>query len=1083
MSAEHPDGRRPVSSLTSLRASAGEERWRHDLALVRASSLYDPDWYLRTYRDVRLLGADPAEHYLRYGARIGRSPGPLFDGVRYLKEYPDVRKSGVNPLLHYLVHGRHEGRIPRRLERVRVKDPEAHLRHVAASGLTGQPQRMFASYDFAAEEEFLDCVETIRAAGMESEPPLVTVVMPTYDRGRLIGRAIESVLAQTHRSLELLIVDDGSTDESLEVIQCFDDPRVRVFHQDHRGVSAARNVGLANARGDWIFYLDSDNRWPPHFLAAMLSYLSTSGQACGYSGIAVEDDRGAITGYRGEPFDWEACFKGNYVDLNAFCHQRSLYDRLGGFDESLRRMVDWDLILRYTRQARPAYAPFIGCYYRDSQADQTRISISQPIAYRGIVQAKNRMDAPTPERIAQALQLRFAIKIPAPFDKRKEWGDFHFADSLKASLERLGHTVAIDFLGDWYTRPVNHDHVVIVLRGLTAYEPRRGHINLLWNISHPDQVAYEEYAAYDRVYLASLSYPALLRRIIDTPVGTLLQCADTGRFPFIGAAGPGTGLLFVGNSRNEYRRIVRWAIEADADLAVYGTRWKGFIDDRYIAGDNIENIELASHYASAAGVLNDHWDSMRDFGFVSNRIFDAISCGGRVISDAVPAISRLFPDDVVQVDSATGLRAAAAGRPVVAEQRRRAAEYVGAVHSFDARARAICNDVLHQLGLPAIHSVPDPLPATEAPRLQAGLLLQHGRRGPTSSGYIRLIAPLTVDASHARVDLWLLDGPDDPRVEQCDVCIVQRVAIPDQSCAKQLTDRLRAASIPLVVDTDDAFALLEAEHPEAGAYHGKDAALRHLMTKAAEVWFSTERLRACYPEASVHGAVVANGLDPRLWRDYRKPRRVLASGEMLELLYMGTATHDADFALLLPALDHLHARYPGRFRVTAIGALRQPPERPWLHLQAPPRGQDDYPRFARWLSRQGPFDVGLAPLVDNVFNACKSDIKFLDYSALGILSMVSEVPAYAGTAGARGLALCVPNTDEDWFASLESVLVRLGDFEEIARRAEEYVWSERSTLRDDIAARLLGVVAARRCQREGVYKGACSGGPIGAGPR
>lgn len=1024
------------------------------LAQLARSELLDAQWYLARYRDVALLKMDPAEHYLRLGARIGRSPGPRFDGPRYLAENPDVAAAGSNPLLHYLAIGRSEGRLSYAIDRPPIADPVAWLQALADAKVEGKPQRMFASFDTGVEQDFVECLAKV-AAGVSL--PTVSVVMPAFNRERSVARAIESVRAQSHSAWELLVVDDGSTDRTIAIVESYaSDPRIRLLRQQHRGVSAARNMGLEHASGDWVFYLDSDNRWTDGFLANMLRYLVTVGRECGYSSIAVEDDGEVVTGYRGEPFDWDACLHGNYVDLNAFGHTRALYQRLGGFDESLRRMVDWDLILRYTKQVAPAYAPFLGCLYRDSKLDQVRISVSQPIAYRSVVQTKNRLASPSAPELARHLSLPIAIKIPAPYDKRHAWGDFHYAESLKASLERLGHRVVIDFLGDWYGRPASAEQVVIVLRGLTAYEPRPGQVNILWNISHPDQVTYDEYAAFDCVYVASLSYPALLQPVLDagapgTPVQTLLQCTDTARFHPVanlqGDAAAG-GVLFVGNSRNEYRRLVRWAVEAGASVRVHGGRWEQFLPAGLVAGGNIDNHELARYYQGADVVLNDHWDSMRDFGFVSNRIFDVLAAGGRLVSDPVPSIDLLFGDRVRQVDSAGELSqvlAAMAAEPDDGDERHDAARHVARLHSFDARAAAICNDVLGFLGLPRVHA--DAVTGSEvlasARRVRIGLLLQAGRRGPTSSGFIRLVAPLTTDGAQARIEIRILASVDDPALAGCDLCIVQRVAVDRVDDAQRLVDRLESNGTPLLVDNDDAFSLLDASHPEAAAYREKDAALRHLLARARQAMFSTDELRRAYGDVAPRAAVVANTLDPRLWRDYRKPRRALGAAGCVQLLYMGTATHDADFEMILPALDRLHADHPGRFRLTVVGALRQAPVRDWLQLLPVPAKAGDYPRFVRWLGAQGPFDVGLAPLVDGPFNACKSDIKFLDYSALGLLSLLSDVPAYASVASRPGLAVLVSNAG--WHAALEDVVLGRVDMEGIAARAADYVWAERAS--------------------------------------
>ena len=422
-------------------------RTPEDEDAILASGLFDGVWYAARYRDVAWLGMDPFVHFLQVGAAIGRSSGPSFDAARYLRENPDVATAGLNPLLHYLRRGRAEGRLAHPVDRRPVGAPVDFLEAAARRTLQGKPVGIFRNFDLELESEFLDCVEAMVALNPPGWPTgLASVVMPTRNRASLIGRAIESVLAQSHVDWELLVVDDGSSDETPEVLGRFtDDPRIRLFWLDSRGVSAARNVGLAHARGNWIFYLDSDNRWCSGFLRTMLAYLETTGRACGYSGIALEDAQEAVRGYRGEPYDWAACLESNYVDLNSFCHRRSLVDDLGNFDERLRRMVDWDLILRYGKASHPAYAPFVGCVYREDPDDHSRISVSGPLAYRSVVQAKNRTGASDPREIATAMRLDFAIRTAVPFDRRMEWGDFHFAESLKGALEVLGHTATVRF--------------------------------------------------------------------------------------------------------------------------------------------------------------------------------------------------------------------------------------------------------------------------------------------------------------------------------------------------------------------------------------------------------------------------------------------------------------------------------------------------------------------------------------------------------------------------------------------------------------------------------------------------------------
>jgi len=105
-------------------------------------------------------------------------------------------------------------------------------------------------------------------------------------------------------------------------------------------------------------------------------------------------------------------------------------------------------------------------------------------------------------------------------------------------------------------------------------------------------------------------------------------------------------LLFVGNSRRVYRKILRDLLPTDHNLSVYGADWDRLIDKKYIKGKHIPNNELHQAYSSCKILLNDHWEDMREKGFISNRIFDGIACGAYIISDSVAGLDELFGNRV-----------------------------------------------------------------------------------------------------------------------------------------------------------------------------------------------------------------------------------------------------------------------------------------------------------------------------------------------------------------------------------------------------------------------------------------------------
>jgi hypothetical protein len=298
--------------------------------------------------------------------------------------------------------------------------------------------------------------------------------------------------------------------------------------------------------------------------------------------------------------------------------------------------------------------------------------------------------------------LRWAIKTGVPEGVDGDvWGDLFFARDIAAALEALGHEVIIDRLATATRDQSDYlDDVCVTIRGLHAIPPNPAAINVLWVISHPDLVSDEELGRYDLVFAASSTWAAERTRP-ERPVLELLQATNPGRFS-PGGADPTlrSDVLFVGNSRDIFRPIVRDAIAAGADITIYGGGWEPFVDERAIAATSLDNDSLPSAYRSARIVLNDHWDDMRDSGFISNRIFDAVASGARVVTDPVDGISEIFGDAVTTYSNEEELKAILTGDARGADDARlRAAQHIAAEHSFQRRAEVLVASVLTQLNV------------------------------------------------------------------------------------------------------------------------------------------------------------------------------------------------------------------------------------------------------------------------------------------------------------------------------------------------------------------------------------------------
>ncbi len=223
---------------------------------------------------------------------------------------------------------------------------------------------------------------------------LVSIIMPAYNRSETIGRAIDSVLKQRYTHWELIVVDDGSTDNTRDMVQTFSqrNGNIRYVAIPHAGVSAARDKGLQESRGEIIAYLDSDNEWSPEYLLFMVHALADSKRLCGYCALRIVDhnDHGFET-IRARGYDYEALTHNNYIDINIFVHHREAFKRLGGFDHDLKRWVDWDLILRYVKRYEPVVVPIVlATYHRKKSLQQ--ITLEEPETYKYKVLNKHLID-------------------------------------------------------------------------------------------------------------------------------------------------------------------------------------------------------------------------------------------------------------------------------------------------------------------------------------------------------------------------------------------------------------------------------------------------------------------------------------------------------------------------------------------------------------------------------------------------------------------------------------------------------------------------------------------------------------------
>jgi len=952
---------------------------------------------------------------------VGRTPRSVAQWLTLLKTPGSVDELG--PFFSLARAGQIEGEKPfdtfRRF--VRQMDDDTVLPTVDGQDVTWREARellehrtrLFSAQNLRtqrrARDEWDDEVEAAFRAELAASPvepapgrtpgdaPFISVVMPAYNRAHVIVAAVESVVAQTLEDWELVVVDDGSTDETAAVVRQLAeaDPRIRLVSQPKSGVSVARNAGIAASRGELVAFIDSDNEWRADYLEVSSAGMAHYGVPVTYTGIKRYEDHGRIQ-YVGVQAGRDYLLDGlSFVDLNVLMVRRDLLVEVGGFDESLRRWVDYDLVLRLMLEHDARYLPIIGVDYEHEEATVGRITTSERSTWREVVLSKylvdwDAVDAAAPDRVdgrtsvllnardgwqdvvpavrsllteadrdgldvevvivdkastrdfsavvaavfardprvvlvreandrkpalsldiafalstgshvlvmsptavgrrgwlsallggltpevsgalavvldaegavgasgvvfagdravprsflrgqpledllrsgrrdfsagtASALLLRaddlrrvrgfrphfggalydvdlclrlgggersfrlvheavlqdgalrddsrlavdaeassafaefwagrqpaadhedglaaagltatswrvdtqvgldpparrlvrfaplresvpllgrlpgaprrWAIKISSPAAPRGDaWGDTFFADDLRRALEATGNEVVVDRVEGHFRRSRDVDDVVLTIRGLAKVPPQPGAVNVLWVISHPDLVSDDEIRSYDLVYAAGAEWARRAADRTGVDVRPLLQATDPSRFsPDSALPGSGADVVFVGTPRKAMRPVVADALSVGVEPSIYGHGWEGYVDPRLVKADFVGPAEVGALYRGAGVVLNDHWADMARYGFLSNRLFDAVAAGARVVSDDVVGLRDVFGDAVSTYSDAADLGALLTGvRPLPTEQELMAAsELVRAEHSFAARAATLDADV------------------------------------------------------------------------------------------------------------------------------------------------------------------------------------------------------------------------------------------------------------------------------------------------------------------------------------------------------------------------------------------------------
>ena len=255
--------------------------------------------------------------------------------------------------------------------------------------------------------------------------------------------------------------------------------------------------------------------------------------------------------------------------------------------------------------------------------------------------------------------------------------------------------------------------------------------------------------------------------------------------------------------------------------------------------------------------------------------------------------------------------------------------------------------------------------------------------------------------------------------KDCDLLVVQRVALSDEEVACQLLEHCQKSGILTVYETDDHLFGLPANHSEATKYNRSVPAAKLFVEHADMVIASSECLKDNLLMYNKNVKVIPNALDERLWRSAGPTPEKIAEPK-IRILYMGTYTHLNDLLIVEKPMKELLERWGGKLAFDVIGITREQTDLDWINPIRIPN--HNYPKFVSWLCREAKWSIGIAPLEETDFNKCKSYIKYLDYAALGLVPVCSDTIPYRSVVAHKVNGLLADNTEQSWFDALNSLM-------------------------------------------------------------
>jgi len=946
---------------------------------IKKHNLFDLGYYLKSNVDVRSSGADPILHYMSRGFKEGRRPHPEFDSDYYLNSYSDVQKSNLNPFIHYSLYGIQERR------RINNKNIKNNLR----------VERLYLEIKEHSTYQINNILNAINSN------KLISIIISIYNNYEYTKKCIDSVLKYTKIPYELILIDDCSTDKRIQLLlkKIDKQPNIKIiYNQSPKGYIKNINTGIKHSDGDVVILNNSTvvtSRWLQKLVVASYSddKIGTVTPFSNDAGIFSVPELGrknelpiflALNGMASLVEKISTNINMEVPTVNGFCIfiKRTTINDVGLFNEEELGSLDENDFFKRASEGSWKNILDDSTYIYQNGNNPSFENVNKD---KLIEEQRAILDKTHPADIEEIADFKVSVKLTK------------IQDNIKTKLENLNFN-KINYL--------NKKRILYILPQDENGIP--GNKDLLRNIQK----------TFECFILSSTSKELLLWKY----------------------------------SNNRIKQIKSWKIEW-SKTEIFNKQFRDLYFNvlTSLKIDIVHVLDLFKHTFDLPctahnlglpiilSIKNDYLfkkDPMNNLSndnqFTSNIVLDSdIKTSSQVLDKStLKHFNKEWKAGVLNI--LKNCSTLITTRKLAVQINSFYPELEG--KQFKLIENDNTNNQINDINFEYTKEMAYELESTYCENLfvdknsdvkeiyRVAIFVRGRNESNPPTANIRLLMPFYHPSLYGKVVPHIIN---ENFIDKIDInsflndktydCIIVQRDILEMQFAKFLVRKCRELDIKLIYELDDDLLGIDETHHEYETYSSKAHIIKYLVENADIVTVSTTNLKEKLDDmADVR--LISNALDERLW--CTKNHHPMNEDNVIKIGYMGSFTHGKDLDIIKNVIKNLKIKFAENdinliFEI--IGGINKDETDNWFHqIQIPPTNYN-YPLFVEWLKNTINWDMAIAPLIDAPINQSKSEIKYLEYTGLGLSAVYSDMGPYHETIRNGYNGLLVKNNDiNEW---------------------------------------------------------------------